>query len=474
MLEAQQSVPLKLPELDINSDDPWMDDLLSRDDIAKRLTNLVSTQEPPLAISLHGQWGTGKTFLLMRWQKDLQQQGFKAIYFNAWDDDFCEDPLLAILGQMAETFKEDKFKSLTQQVAKTAMSLLKRNVISVLENKTGISLETEQAEPNILDEYLKQRTTKDELRGNLAKLSKEIYKDTEHPLVFIIDELDRCRPTFAIELLERVKHIFDVHNMVFIIGINRDQLCKSLSTVYGNINTDIYLRRFFDFEFNLPEADSQVFAEHLIDRFQLNEAFQSLSETSHNSVHNNDYDNYRRVLPKLSSALGLSLRDIDYSIRLLALLTRNVPLQTYTCPHLVVILIAMKFKSPEFYSSLISGDFLTREIIDYMCEEFRAYLIDDTLIQMIDRSEGFLYCSDRNNRRDQSSGEQAMTELEKDSSFSAGLSHSFLSRRAQNADSEQRRRIIRAIIDGRKLGIDRGMFQRLAALIDTYQTQLRR
>ena len=50
----------------------------------------------------------------------------------------------------------------------------------------------------------------------------------EQPLIFIIDELDRCRPTFAIELLERVKHIFDVPNMVFVLGINRDELCKSL------------------------------------------------------------------------------------------------------------------------------------------------------------------------------------------------------------------------------------------------------
>ena len=70
-------------------------------------------------------------------------------------------------------------------------------------------------------------------------------------MVFIIDELDRCRPTFAIELLERVKHIFDVPNIVFVFGINREELTKSLRSVYGEIEAEEYLRRFFDMELRL-------------------------------------------------------------------------------------------------------------------------------------------------------------------------------------------------------------------------------
>ena len=122
------------------------------------------------------------------------------------------------------------------------------------------------------------RATKDELKKGLEKLSEAVFKRLQHPLVFIIDELDRCRPTFAIELLERVKHIFDVPYLVFVFGINRDELCKSLSSIYGEINTDVYLRRFFDFGFQLQEVESQAFVEHLIDKFQLGEAFRSLDK----------------------------------------------------------------------------------------------------------------------------------------------------------------------------------------------------
>ena len=125
MLESQKTVTLKLSEPAVDSANPWSDDLLTRQDIATRLTNLVATQAPPLSISLHGQWGTGKTFLLRRWQKALELDGYQAIYFNAWEDDFCDDPLLAMIGHLAGHFEENKFKELARRVAEIALPLIK-------------------------------------------------------------------------------------------------------------------------------------------------------------------------------------------------------------------------------------------------------------------------------------------------------------------------------------------------------------
>ncbi len=103
----RDALKLKLPEYDISAAEPWADDVLDRNRLAERLTNLIQNQSAPFTFSIHGNWGTGKTFLLKRWQKDLENEGFKAVYFNAWEDDFSGDPLLAILGQMSESFKED-------------------------------------------------------------------------------------------------------------------------------------------------------------------------------------------------------------------------------------------------------------------------------------------------------------------------------------------------------------------------------
>ena len=447
---------------------------LNRSEIATRLTHLIATQEPPLSISLNGQWGTGKTFFLLRWREDLDRDGFKAIYFNAWDDDFCDDPLLAILGQLEDAFKESTLKTLTQKVTETGIKLLKKNIVSVLENKTGLTLDTGEDERNLLTEYLEQRATKDELRKQLARLSQEICNETKHPMVFIIDELDRCRPTFAVELLERVKHVFDIPNLVFVFGINREELRKSLSSIYGDINTDVYLRRFFDLEFNLPEQDSQAFARHLMGKFQLDEVFQSLSEAARDRLHIEDYQNYVQVFPPLWSALGLSLRDIDYAIRLLAVLARNIPVRTFTEPYVLGILIAMKFKNPELYHAMISGEFSTREIMDYIEGELKADLITPTLARYLDRSEGFLYCYDMENQQNQPRGEAALSELQREINYLAGTEYFVISNRAQNATEEQRNRIITAINDASFHETNQRGLANLASLIDTYQKDLRR
>ena len=477
MLESQKSVTLKLSEPAIDSANPWSDDLLARQNIATTLTNLVATQEPPLSISLHGQWGTGKTFLLRRWQTTLELDSYQAIYFNAWEDDFCDDPLLAMIGHLAEHFEDNKFKQLARKVAEIALPLIKENLLGVLKATTGVTIKLDQQKQGNktpLDAYLEQRATKDQLKSQLAQLSEEVARESSHPLVFIVDELDRCRPTFAIELLERVKHIFDVPHIVFVFGLNRDELTKSLSSVYGDINTDVYLRRFFDFEFNIPEADSQGFAIHLMDKFQLGQVFQSLSAEARDDVHVYDFQNYMKFCPKLWSALGLSLRDIDYGIRLLALLTKNIAVGTSTNPFIIGILIGMKFKKPEFYHSLTTGNFLTSEIMGYIDGELRRDLIDADLSFFLDRAEGLLYCADSASRNRNNLGEAALTELQNVRDGSSEISFSVISRRAQNADQRQISQIYQAIDDGRRIPVNARELGRLATLIDTYQTELRR
>ena len=476
-LDAQNSLALKLTEPVVNSNNPWHDDLLDRRAIATRLMKLVATQEKPLSISLHGQWGTGKTFMLKRWQKDLEGQGFKAIYFNAWEDDFCDDPLLAMIGQLSSYFSEGLFKDGVKLVTDSALPLLRSNAASVLTHFTGLTADYELDSPtksDLIKEYLCQRQTRDLLKKELGKLSAAVYTESNHPLIIVVDELDRCRPTFAIELLERVKHIFDIANIVFVFGVNRDELCKSLSSVYGEINTDVYLRRFFDFEFNLSEVDSQGFAQHLFERFQISEVFRSLENAAGQPGHMDDYNNYSKVVPTLWSGLGLSLRDIDYGIRLLALLAKTVPLGTFTHPFLLSIVIAMKFKSPELYRLLLAGNFRTSEIMDYINGELRQGLIDKVLSNYLDRIEGFLYCADVTNQDDQARGDNARTELLRLSTGDVEFGFQVVSQRAQNADPGHWTRIIRAIQEGDGIGITRDVFGLLGPLIDTCQSQLRR
>ena len=132
--------------------------------------------------------------------------------------------------------------------------------------------------------------------------------------------------------------------MVFVFGINRDELCNSLNSVYGEIDASIYLRRFFDMEFTLPEVDSERFCRSLMDRFHFEEFFRTLSTNASTRLHNNDYNGLSQCFPVLCGGLGLSLRDIDYCARLISLTCRNLEERYHIYPRLLSLLIPLKLE----------------------------------------------------------------------------------------------------------------------------------
>ena len=348
-------VNLKLAEPNISSEEPWRDDLLERAQIAAKLTSLIAGHSSPLVLSIHGHWGTGKTFMLKRWQKALEKEGYSAIYFNAWEDDFCDDPLLSILGQLSEYFRDPKLAGIVKHAAELAIPLVQFGLSTASALTTGIPLpsvpiaDQNSAKDDPLENYLHQRETKDRVKQRLADLSAAVADKTGQPLIFIIDELDRCRPTFAVELLERVKHMFDLPNMVFALGINRDELCSSLKSLYGEINPDVYLRRFFDLEFTLPEVDSEPFARDLMKRFELDQLFVSVRRESGLEVHMNDLRQLPQWFPLLWSAVALSLRDIDYCVRLIKVIGKGMELDQRLNPWGLGVLITLKVKNLNLY-----------------------------------------------------------------------------------------------------------------------------
>ena len=60
---------------------------------------------------------------------------------------------------------------------------------------------------------------------------------TSKKLVFLIDELDRCRPTYAVETIEKIKHLFSVPGIIWVLVMNKEQIESSIQKVYGTINS---------------------------------------------------------------------------------------------------------------------------------------------------------------------------------------------------------------------------------------------
>ncbi|MCY4614849.1 MAG: P-loop NTPase fold protein [Chloroflexi bacterium] len=356
--DAPPALPaLKIEERDPDPENPWGDDVLGRKEIADRLTGIVRGQEAPFVISVDGRWGTGKTFLLERWAQDLQNQGFEAIYFNAWEDDFNDDPLLAIVGQLSEHFTEGAPDEIARSVAHATLNIVVKRI-------TGLKVD-ELTPERLLDDYRDQGETKRAVKEQLSQLGYRVRDDTGQPLVFIIDELDRCRPTFAIELLERVKHIFDVPNIVFVFGINRGELVKSLESVYGQIDAGTYLRRFFEMEFVLPAPDPVQYCRHLLNKYGLDSFLSNLS-MSQGNFHFEDFGRIADALPFILGTMGLSLRDMEYCIRLLSLAARDLRPREPLYPELLTVLMAVKITNQDLYRRFVDGTARGADVINYM------------------------------------------------------------------------------------------------------------
>ncbi len=393
--------PLKVVEPKVNTDNPWADDALDRERIIKFLTEVVREQEAPFVISVHGRWGTGKTFLLKRWRQDLENQGFQAIYFNAWEDDFCDDPLLAIIGQLHESLGKGKFRRVVEKIVEVGKPLLRAGASITLTANTGISLPPDsQSSPpeDSYSDYRRKKEKKEELKGLLREMAGDIAENTEQPLVFIIDELDRCRPTFAIELLERIKHIFDVPNIVFVFGLNRGELVKSLQSAYGDIDAATYLRRFFDMHFSLPEPSAVQFCEHLVQKFGLNRFFRRWGRTQGSEI-GVQVDLVAPVLPLLLGNMGLSLRDMDYCMRVLSLAVASDEHRASIDPYLLTALIAVKIRDPDLHRRFVEGNALGSEVIDYiddLVREHQRTFADSEMYDEdgLDRIAAAIYCTD--------------------------------------------------------------------------------
>lgn len=457
---------LKLPEETISEDDPWHDDCLNRRAIAERLTRLVRGETAPFAMCVDGAWGSGKTFLLRRWRTHLSTEGIEAIYFNAWEDDFCDDPLLAILGQLNEHFKEQPLASVVSRIVDVALPLIRQNALSVLSNKTGLTLELPIDETkNHFEHYLNQRATKDDLKESLSELATSVFKETGNPLVFIIDELDRCRPTFAIELLERVKHIFNTDHLLFVFGVNRQELCAALNSIYGDIDSTVYLRRFFDMEFNLPPADAKRFAHSLMNRLELDNNFTRMSRDAQNSLHVNEFSALAYRCPSLWSYFGLSLRDIDYCVRLISLVGKSVEENHPIHPNILCILVTIKLGNPDLYLSYIQGKARGAEVLNYIDKAIRPKDTDRDFEQLAGHLEASLYLADREYGdcipRDQLNLRLAGSELTVPEALSS---------RTKELDADGIGKVLELMraIEGNSPGIPNNLIQTLGSYIDLY------
>ena len=279
-------------------------DLLDRAKHASFLSKTINNEVNPKrggdidsikshVLNLNADWGAGKTYFLKRWAKSLKQD-HPVVYIDAWSTDYLESPLITVLTELLEQLKEQTSKKDTQSAIEKADNVLKKaapKVASAVMKKFlgfDLSVFSSDSEAEITDSKCNDASTpgdnkKNEInfaaageailsqfysehkshKQNVEALSKSI-KDwvklvkenpfdesrtaiIDYPAYIFIDELDRCKPTYAVEMLEAIKHVFDIPGLVFIVATNTKELQHTIKAVYGQgFNAESYLNRFFD------------------------------------------------------------------------------------------------------------------------------------------------------------------------------------------------------------------------------------
>ena len=367
---------LTRPEPRIDHENPWDDDKLERQEAADALTNLVKAQKGPFVVALNGDWGTGKTFFLERWQKHMEKTtvGCNVIYYNAWKEDFFEDPLIPILASIIRTNEDPNLRSKIAAIA--TKELAWRNARSLASKFTGIELP--ELGDDVLKAYEDQAKTRDRLRGMLIDVFKT--SQSEYPLILIVDELDRCRPDFAVATLERTKHIFDVPGLVFVYGINRRELCESVASLYGKIDTDVYVRRFFDLEFTLPSVDPFNYCSYLARQYAISTSIETTRAYAGRA--------FVDAIPSvLRTFANLSLRDIEHCVRIAAIAALNMTQKKIDFHYeTIVAVIVIRLINTDLYRQFIRGEHVAGKMIDFLCKNA---VVGDT--SWTNRIQGRLY-----------------------------------------------------------------------------------
>lgn len=268
---------VKPSEIEIVKENPFQNCRLGRLSYAEVLKTLITVNHTGCVISINGEWGAGKTTFIKMFKQMLENDGYSTLYFNAWDTDYISDPIIGLLGEM-KTIRGGKTQNLMTAI--DSISTVMAHVVPILGKKiveNYIGKEAAEVVEGVLeggadifkreiDRYKEEQQSILNFKKSLGAFVKDLNENK--PLVFIVDELDRCTPHYAVKVLERIKHLFSVQQIVFLVSVDKGQLCNSIRGYYGSdrIDAEEYLRRFFDLEYVLPKPDYKEFVKFEFDR----------------------------------------------------------------------------------------------------------------------------------------------------------------------------------------------------------------
>jgi hypothetical protein len=355
------------PPVEVYNEGFGSSDLLGRKVVGEKLSRLIDNVEDPIVIAVDGAWGTGKTHFLKRWVgAHTIENGGKAltVYFDAFHSDYLDDPLIAITSAIGtrvasksksvwKKMKGAAFK-LARPATRVGLAVVTHGATELAAAAADVAVEAAGKEmEKAADEFWKKedgrRAAMEQLKSTLISLTHG--EDGPRPLVVVVDELDRCRPDYALGILEVIKHFFTVPYVQFVLGVNMVALQDSARARYGvDFAAEEYLRRFISLSIRLPENIQRgettsvglVYFDHVAKEMGINDAFKEILQ---------------RHLKLVMGKTPLSIRDFGRLLSHAALLlaSSTVTNTIWGWQELTAAMTLMKAIRPELYSKAVSG-----------------------------------------------------------------------------------------------------------------------
>ena len=305
-------VQIRFDDFVVDENEPFERDSLDRQRGVETLCRLIVRVESAAVVAVNGRFGSGKSVFLKMCAAHLRGQDVAVAEFNAWQQSHTREPLVDLVSALTGA------TSVGERLRETAVNLAWRaaNVAS-----RGFVAREDFSEAEVAAKFAEWKQVEQkraEFRGALAELAAA--KDNK--LVVLIDELDRCLPAQALELLDVMRHLFDVPGVVVVLGINRDELCQRVKRQYGDeCNAETYLRRFVDLTIDLPEPSGGLLTGFLDRTFAAAGIGDRLQASE---------DRSGPMLTALVERSGMSLRDMEQMAHRVARILAPVPRPNYS------------------------------------------------------------------------------------------------------------------------------------------------
>ena len=184
---------LRPPDFVVTEDDPFGNDQLSREESVRSLCQVVANAAGPLVVSVEGAYGTGKSAFLRMCAAHLEGPEARTVEFNAWQQGHTGRPLIDLVAALAaELDNEDSWDSVKEaakQIGWRAAAILSKGFIA----------RNESADASVFDDWL-------DIESNVSKFKASLRAQIgalKGKLVIFVDELDRCEPNYALDLLNK-------------------------------------------------------------------------------------------------------------------------------------------------------------------------------------------------------------------------------------------------------------------------------